>query len=88
MNAEHGRPDRETTLYRLEVVGRVDPSWIGWFDADTLTTVGENTILDVRVTDQAELYGRLRRIHDLNLELLGLSRVAPDDRTRDDDPGT
>lgn len=63
------------TLYRLEVEGRVSRSWIEWFDADTLTNRGDRTVLEVRVSDQAELYGRLRRIHDLNLALISLQRV-------------
>jgi hypothetical protein len=61
------------TLYRLEVAGPVVASWADWFDADTITPRGENTVLEVRVSDQAELYGRLRRIHDLNLRLISLS---------------
>lgn len=63
--------------YRLEVGGPVAASWVDWFQADTITSVGENTLLEVRVADQAELYGRLRRIHDLNLRLISVKLVGP-----------
>jgi hypothetical protein len=69
----------DTSLrYRLEVAGRVDPGWIAWFEADRVIPMGSNTLLELRVADQSQLYGRLRRIHDLNLRLLWLRRVDPD----------
>jgi hypothetical protein len=75
--AEQHQPGRErdTVLYRLEVGGPVGPEWVGWLEAEALTQVGENTVLDIRVADQAELYGRLRRIHDLNLTLISMVRI-------------
>ena len=67
----------ESVLYRVEVAGALAASWPEWFAADAVRTVGENTILDVRVADQAELLGRLRRVHDLNLRLISVTRVGP-----------
>lgn len=66
--------------YQLEVAGRVGPDWGAWFDADTVTPAGPNTLLEVRVADQSELYGRLRRIHDLNLRLVSLRRLGAAER--------
>lgn len=77
MSNDHEAAVRETALYRLEVAGTVAPSWVDWFDADTITPRGDNTVLEVRVTDQAELYGRLRRIHDLNLRLISVALATP-----------
>ena len=83
MEAESRTADRDLR-YRLEVAGLVDPDWGEWFRADAITPSGENTILDVHVADQAELYGRLRRIHDLNLRLISVTRLsAPVDPTRE-----
>ncbi len=82
MEAEFETPDRDLVLYRLEVGGRIPESWAGWFEADTITTVGDLTVLDVRVADQAELYGRLRRIHDLNLRLISVTRIGPEGRAQ------
>lgn len=69
--------EKETVLYRVEVAGALAASWPEWFAADAVRTVEENTILDVRVADQAELLGRLRRVHDLNLRLISVTRVGP-----------
>lgn len=80
MGTEAETPDRELVLYRLAVGGRIPGSWAGWFEADTITTAQGLTTLDVRVADQAELYGRLRRIHDLNLRLISVTRIGSEDR--------
>lgn len=75
--------DREADTrlhYHLEVDGRVDPGWSGWFAADRIVPAGARTVLELRVADQSELYGRLRRIHDLNLQLVSLRRVDPGGR--------
>lgn len=70
-------------LYRLEIDGPVSDGWVDWFEADTVTPRGEHTVLDVRVADQAELYGRLRRIHDLNLRLVSVTRITGDEAGND-----
>jgi len=67
--------EEEQVLYRVEVAGALAASWPEWFAAEAVRTEGENTILDIRVADQAEILGRLRRIHDLNLRLISLTRV-------------
>lgn len=74
----HGQDEGEdaAVLYRLTVDGRVAPGWRAWFGADGLQIDGPRTTLHVRVADQAELYARLRRIHDLNLTLISLDRVG------------
>lgn len=67
--------DRHTMLYRLVVAGRIGEGWVDWFGADDLTQEDDRTVLLVRVADQAELFGRLRRIQDLNLRLLQVTLV-------------
>lgn len=83
MNSRNGNPETGTVLYRLEIAGCVDAGWSGWLEAERVTAVGENTVLEVRVSDQAELYGRLRQIHNLNLRLLSLACVSPGGRVHD-----
>ena len=66
-------------VYRLEVEGSLNPTWNPWLEAESIVPAGSTTVLHVRVADQAELYGRLRRIHDLNLRLISLCRTdGPD----------
>lgn len=82
MNTDGRGPDRGTALYRLEVDGPVPASWADWFEADAIVSVGAHTALEVRVTDQSELYGRLRRIHDLNLRLVSVTLMEGPTTTR------
>lgn len=69
------KEEGEGVLYRLEVQGAIRSDWSRWFGADTVTPAGPNTLIQVRVADQSDLYGRLRRIHDLNLQLVSVQRL-------------
>jgi hypothetical protein len=62
--------------YRIVVGGRVAADWAGWFEANTLAPQGDDTVLEIDVADQAELHGRLRRIHDLHLSLISVTRIG------------
>lgn len=75
-----------TTEYRIVVEGRIGAGWAGWFGADAVVPGDGTTELRVRVADEAELHGRLRRIRDLRLRLLSLVLLRSDDR--DEPPGS
>jgi hypothetical protein len=62
-----------TAVYRLVVAGSVGDRWADWFGADSVVSRPSTTEIVIRVTDQAELFGRLRRLQDLNLQLLELA---------------
>lgn len=83
MDGHDRRGSDGSRVYRLEVEGRIGPRWSGWFDADSIRADGDRTFLEVRVADQSELYGRLRRIHDLNLRLVAVTRMDPDQEPGD-----
>ena len=70
--------ERPRTLYRLEVEGELGEDWAAWFEVERLHVVGGRTVLDVAVADQAQLHALLRRIHDLHLTLLSLTRASHD----------
>lgn len=70
--------DGEGVVYRLEVAGRVPASWQERFGAHAMWRSGANTVLEVRVRDQSELFGRLRRVHDLNLHLVAVALMPGD----------
>ncbi len=65
------------TVYCLRIAGHLDPHWAAWFDGLQLAydTDGTTTITGP-VADQAALHGLLRRIRDLGVPLLEVSRVA------------
>jgi hypothetical protein len=66
-----------TVAYRLVVEGEVGAEWQGWFGATSLFAAAGVTRMAIRVADQAELHGVLRRVHDMNLRLVELVRLAP-----------
>ena len=56
--------------YVITVRGTAGPWVRGFFDDTELSVVGDTTVLRRAGADQAALYGLLRRIQDLGLELL------------------
>lgn len=70
------------THYRIEISGRLDPEWAGWFGNMTLaydhTAEGATlTVLSGPVDDRAELFGILTRIRDLGLRLISVNPIEP-----------
>jgi hypothetical protein len=64
-------------VYRIELEGRLDKSWSGWFSGMTLTVQDEVSILTGPLADQAALRGLLSKIWDLNLTLVSITRLGP-----------
>lgn len=60
--------------YRLEVEGSLSAERIEWLEAEALPSAGGRTVLSIEVVDQADLQGRLRRLHDLHLRLISVQR--------------
>ncbi len=71
-----GDADAGSIGYRLVVDGEIGEEWGSWFGECVLQSEGGRTILQVTVADQAALHGVLRRIHDLHLRLVSLTRVG------------
>jgi len=59
--------------------GHLDTQWTDWFSGlfITLEETGD-TLLTGPVTDQAALFGLLKKIRDLGLPLVSLNRVDPE----------
>ena len=68
----HGPKD-----YRIRLKGHLDRTWSNWFAQMAISTEGDDTILTGSVLDQAELYGLLNRIRDLNIALLSVECMEP-----------
>ena len=65
--------------YRIRLKERLDDKWSDWFEQMAISTEGGQTILTGPVADQAALHGLLIRIRDLNLTLLAVERIEPDE---------
>ena len=66
-------PDQRAA-YQIKVWGRISADWSEWLNGVTITPEGDATIIDAMV-DQAALRGILRRMWDLNMALLSVTRI-------------
>jgi len=62
--------------YLITVRGAAGPWVRAAFEDTEVSVVGDTTVLRRTATDQAALYGLLRRIQELGLELLGVRRES------------
>ena len=71
-------------VYQIKVEGSVNPSWSDWFNGMEISLDARNsancvTIFTGRVEDQATLRGILNHLWDLNLTILSVIRIGPDE---------
>ena len=68
----------EPGLYEIRIKGLLDDRWAAWFGGLTLTREDNGeTLLTGPVVDQAALHGLLRKVRDLGMPLLSVTRVRP-----------
>ncbi len=80
MSATHASTEDhdEPWLYEIRLKGYLDDRWAAWFEGLTLTREDNGeTLLTGPVVDQAALHGLLRRVRDLGVPLLSVTRVRP-----------
>jgi hypothetical protein len=66
-------------VYQIRIKGHLGPQWADWFGGLTITLEeGGETLLTCLVVDQAALYGLLRKVRDLGLPLISVTRAQPD----------
>lgn len=71
---EPGQP----LVYQIRLEGRLGQQWTAWFEHLSITLADNgDTLLTGLVTDQAALYGLLRKVRDLGLPLISVSRLEP-----------
>lgn len=64
--------------YEIRFLGHLHSRWASWFDGLTVTDESDGTTLvQGPVADQAALHGLLRKLHDLGLPLLSVTRIEP-----------
>jgi hypothetical protein len=71
----------EVTIYHIRIKGHLGVQWADWFGGLTIT-LEENgdTLLAGPVTDQAALYGLLKKVRDLGIPLISVNRAGPSGR--------
>ena len=61
-------------VYQIRIKGHLGPQWTDWFDGLTITLEEDgDTLLTGPVTDQAALYGLLKKVRDLGLPLVSVN---------------
>lgn len=68
------------SVYQIRVQGHLGCQWTDWFEQMTISrdANGETTVTGPLV-DQAALHGLLKKVRDLGLPLLSITRIGPDD---------
>ncbi len=71
-------PD-QPLVYRVRLQGHLGRNWTHWF-GDVTITLEDNgeTLLTGQVVDQAALHGLLRKVRDLGLPLISVTRAQTD----------
>ena len=69
----------QPVIYQLRIEGHLSPHWAEWFEGLTIT-LEENgdTLLTGPVMDQAVLHGLLKKVRDVGMPLLSVTRVQAD----------
>jgi hypothetical protein len=73
-NADPNQP----VVYQIRIKGHLGRQWAAWFGGLAITLEEDgDTLLTGPVVDQAALHGLLRKVRDLGLPLLAVTRVKP-----------
>ena len=70
---DHDKP----AFYEIRLKGHLDDRWADWFEGLTLTREDNGaTLLTGPVVDQAALHGLLRKVRDLGMPLISVTRIT------------
>src|SRR5713226_1213470 len=73
-----GSDPGQPLVYQIRIKGHLGRQWTNWFGGLTITLEDNGeTLLTGPVVDQAALHGLLRKVRDLGMPLLSVSRVTP-----------
>jgi hypothetical protein len=75
----NGRKKFGPVVYQIKIKGHLEERWAEWFEEMTFTHEKDGTtILYGHLPDQAALHSILRKIRDLNLQLILVKQVKLD----------
>ena len=76
----------QPNVYQIRIKGHLSDQWTGWFEDLTITLEEDgDTLLTGPVPDQAALFGLLRRVRDLGMQLISVNSVDTGNQDRSTD---
>ena len=72
-----GSEKAQPMVYQIRIKGHLGREWTDWFGLTLTTLDNGEMLLTGPVVDQAALHGLLRKVRDLGMPLLSVSRVEP-----------
>ena len=68
-----------TQTYQIRIRGHLSDTWAEWFEGLTIENLPNgDSLLGGPVTDKAALHGLLTKVRDLNLTLLAVALIEPE----------
>lgn len=65
-------------IYQIRLKGHLSDQWTVWFEGLAIKLEeGGDTLLTGQVPDQAALFGLLRKVRDLGMQLVSISCLEP-----------
>ncbi len=66
----------QPVVYQIRIRGQLGTQWTEWFEGLTITLEDNgDTLLTGPVVDQAALHGLLKKVRDLGIPLISVTRV-------------
>ena len=73
-NREPGQP----IVYQIRIKGHLSDEWTNWFEGLTITLEEDgDTLITGSVSDQAALFGLLKKVRNLGMTLIAINCVEP-----------
>jgi hypothetical protein len=75
----HSKIDKiKPPVYEIRIRGHLGSQWAGWFEGlNIMLEEDGDTLLTGPVSDQAALYGLLKKVRDLGMPLVSVSPLEP-----------